>query len=199
MTPPILSSPAVLHDAVAVGMGAVLGALTRYQCGRLAAEYIAADASRKKMAGWHTAAINIGGSFLLGTVTGAPTPLHQQQQPKRSGSGPFGSSASSPRSPFLPTKATAPPPPSAATTMHRPLLGAVGGGGRFGLTPRARLLLGVGFCGSFTTYSTYSVDVANWVSQGRHWRALSYVLANNVGSIAAAAAGMALVRKLFGP
>jgi CrcB protein len=58
-------------------------------------------------------------------------------------------------------------------------------------------MLGVGFCGSFTTFSTYSVDVAGWIAQGQTMNALKYVLANNVGGIMAAAAGMALTRKLL--
>jgi len=36
-----------------------------------------------------------------------------------------------------------------------------------GLSPRAKLMLGVGFCGSFTTFSTFSCDVVTWMSQGQ--------------------------------
>lgn len=65
------------------------------------------------------------------------------------------------------------------------------------MTPRTKLMLGVGFCGSFTTFSTYSVDVVNWIAKGQTSTALKYVLTNNVGGIMAAAAGMALVKKGF--
>ena len=58
-----------------------------------------------------------------------------------------------------------------------------------GLSPRTKLLLGVGFCGSFTTFSTFSVDVAKWIEAGQFGRAGGYVLVNNVGGILAAAAG----------
>lgn len=66
-----------------------------------------------------------------------------------------------------------------------------------GLTPRTKLLFGVGFCGSFTTFSTYSVDVVTWLSEGRTMRAMSYVAVNNVGGIAAAACGMSLAKHIF--
>jgi CrcB protein len=59
-------------------------------------------------------------------------------------------------------------------------------------------MLGVGFCGSFTTFSTFSVDIATWLAQGQTTKAASYILANNVGGIVAASAGMLLVKKLFG-
>jgi CrcB protein len=60
-----------------------------------------------------------------------------------------------------------------------------------------KLLLGVGFCGSFTTFSTFSVDVMNMLSRGEMIKAGSYVIANNVGGIAAAACGMSVARKVF--
>ena len=68
-----------------------------------------------------------------------------------------------------------------------------------GLTQRTKLMLGVGFCGSFTTFSTYSVDILTWLQNGQGNRVLLYVLSNNIGGVAAAAAGFSLVRKIFGP
>jgi CrcB protein len=149
-------------DAVAIGLGAFFGAMSRYQAGRVAAERIASDPNRfGKFQGWHTAAINIGGSFLLGAITGAPM--------AGKGTG-FTVKSLSP--------VTAPP--------------------AFGLTPRTKLLMGVGFCGSFTTFSTYSVDIVGWLAQGQTTKAFSYIMINQVGGIAAAAGGMVLVKKLFG-
>lgn len=66
-----------------------------------------------------------------------------------------------------------------------------------GLSPRMKLLLGVGFCGSFTTFSTFSVDVVNMLGRGEAAKAASYVVTNNVGGLAAAAAGMMVAKKLF--
>ena len=141
-------------DAVAIGLGAFAGAISRYQAGRLAAEYIASDPKRfGHLTGWHTAAINISGSFVLGGVTG--TPLISR------------------------------------TTKS-------GVNGNIGLSPRAKLMFGVGFCGSFTTFSTYSVDVVNWITQGKLGKAAAYVMTNNVGCVLAAAAGLVVVKKLFG-
>jgi fluoride exporter len=134
-------------DAVALGTGAFCGALCRYQIGRLAGEKIAHNPTvLGTWTGWHTAGINIFGSFVLGGVSQAPAP---------------------------------------------PAIG--------GLSPRSKLMLGVGFCGSFTTFSTYSVDVVQWILKGHAATALKYVVVNNVGSIGAAAAGMALVKKMLTP
>ena len=140
------------NDAIALGAGAFVGAMSRYQAGRIVAEWIATDPHRwGKLQGWHTAAINIGGSFVLGCVTA--TPLVQNEN----------------------------------LVSVKPA----------GLSPRAKLMLGVGFCGSFTTFSTFSVDVANWIAAGQFPKAMSYVLTNNVGGILAAAVGMTLMKKLF--
>lgn len=137
----------VFSDAAAVGVGAVCGALCRYQIGRVATERIAADPLRfGAYSGWHTCGINVLGSFVLGSVAGSPV-------------------ATSPK-------------------MN-------------GLTPRAKLLLGVGFCGSFTTFSTFSVDIVQWLAKGQTLKALSYATVNNVGGVAAAAAGMNLAKKMF--
>jgi|Transcript_18696 protein CrcB len=54
---------------------------------------------------------------------------------------------------------------------------------------RANLLLGVGFCGAFTTFSTFSVDTLTMLQRGQNSRAAAYVLCSNLLSIGAAAAG----------
>mmetsp|Transcript_1956 Transcript_1956/g.4582 ORF Transcript_1956/g.4582 Transcript_1956/m.4582 type:complete len:106 (-) Transcript_1956:803-1120(-) len=59
------------------------------------------------------------------------------------------------------------------------------------------LILRISFCGSFTTFSTFSFDVVTWISEGKTTRALSYVAANNVCSVAAAGVGMMLVKKIL--
>jgi CrcB protein len=141
----------ISSEAVAIGVGAFMGAMSRYQAGRLAGEFIASDPKRfGSLNGWHTAGINVVGSFILGGVTAAPL----------------------------------------VTTPSKSTFG--------GLTPRSKLLMGVGFCGSFTTFSSYSVDVVTWLAKGETAKVASYILANNVGGVMAAAAGWILVKKIFG-
>lgn len=147
---------ALTLDVCAVGVGAVCGALSRYQIGRVAAAAAtdsAAVATGRSSSStsslsssplWHTAGINVLGSFVLGGVVG-----------------------------------------SADTAAGGPL------------TPRHRLSLGVGFCGSFTTFSTYAVDVVGMLGRGEAWRAVAFVVTNNVGSVAAAGAGMMLAKRLL--
>lgn len=152
-------------DAIALGVGAFFGALSRYQCGRLAADFIASDPQRfGKLSGWHTAGINMGGSFILGGITAAPminvATVNQMSHLN-------------------------PPSPSSTRFFQ-------------GLSPRTKLMMGVGFCGSYTTFSTYSVDVVTWISEGQTGKAFKYVAANNVGGFVAAAAGMVVVKRLFG-
>lgn len=48
-----------------------------------------------------------------------------------------------------------------------------------------------------TTFSTYSVDLATWISQGKVGKAAAYVLTNNVGGIAAAATGLWLAQRFL--
>jgi CrcB protein len=135
-------SAVLASDATAVATGAVLGALSRHEIGKKATQTIASDPKRwGHLTGWHTAGINVMGSFLLGGIL---------------------SSASS-------------------HAMH----------------DRRKLLWGVGFCGSFTTFSTFSVDVMTMLNKGHATRALSYVLANNVGGFCAAAAGHMMARRMF--
>lgn len=147
-------------DALALGTGAFCGAFARYQCGQAATRYIAKDAKLQHLSGWHTAMINVSGSFVLGLVTSAP---------------------------LVETKIVASVGGTPTTTQPS-----------FGLTPRSKLLLGVGMCGSFTTFSTFSVDIVTWFMAGNTTKAVTYLVTNNVGGIGAAAIGMAVGKKLFG-
>jgi CrcB protein len=57
------------------------------------------------------------------------------------------------------------------------------------------LLLGTGFCGGFTTFSTFSLETLELMQQGRPWTAAAYVL----GSVAAGVLGVWLALKAAGP
>jgi len=159
-----LATSIITSDATAVAAGAVIGALSRYQLGEAASAYIPKDTMRAGLQGWHTAGINIAGSFVLGGLAGTPTFSR---------------------------------PPATATAAISPSTSISKAPSLQGLSPRAKLMLGVGFCGSFTTFSTFSVDVAKWITEGQIGKAGGYVLANNVGGIMAAAAGMVLMKKVF--
>jgi len=62
------------------------------------------------------------------------------------------------------------------------------------LPPSAILLLGTGFCGAYTTFSTYAIDVVKCVDANQYQQALVIVGLSNVLGIAAALAGYNLVR-----
>ncbi len=60
--------------------------------------------------------------------------------------------------------------------------------------PRWRLLVVVGFCGSFTTFSSYAFESMSFFEQGQWGLLLANVLANNLLCLAGAIAGMAVAR-----
>ena len=60
--------------------------------------------------------------------------------------------------------------------------------------PEARLLLAVGFCGAFTTFSTFGLEAVTLVEQGRWDLAALYVLLSNLGGLGAVAVGLAVGR-----
>ena len=57
-----------------------------------------------------------------------------------------------------------------------------------------RLILGTGFCGGFTTFSTASFEAARLIEDKRYGAALSQILGNFGLSLFAAAAGLLLVK-----
>lgn len=62
-----------------------------------------------------------------------------------------------------------------------------------GLPTHTAAILGTGFCGGFTTFSTASLEAVHlWVNDGRR-DAVAYVLVTLVGSLSAAAIGLSLV------
>jgi CrcB protein len=61
-----------------------------------------------------------------------------------------------------------------------------------------RLLLGVGFCGGFTTFSTLSAELVAMVQRGQGARAGAYAAASLAAGILAMLAGLALGRATTG-
>ena len=62
--------------------------------------------------------------------------------------------------------------------------------------PRWRLLVAIGFCGSYTTFSSYAFESIAYLEQG-HWFLFgANLLTNNLLCLAAVVAGAALARAL---
>jgi len=67
---------------------------------------------------------------------------------------------------------------------------------RVAVDPRWRLLVVVGFCGSFTTFSGYAFETLAFFEQGQWGLMLANILGNNLLCLAGALAGMAVARVL---
>lgn len=62
--------------------------------------------------------------------------------------------------------------------------------------PRWRLFVAIGFCGSFTTFSSYAFESFAYFEQGHWWLMAANVIGNNLLCLAAVLAGAALARVL---
>lgn len=69
---------------------------------------------------------------------------------------------------------------------------------KFSLTQEMRALLTVGILGSFTTFSTFSLDAALLIQRGDFTSAIAYALASVVIGIGALFVGIHLVRLFVG-
>ena len=62
--------------------------------------------------------------------------------------------------------------------------------------PRWRLVVAIGFCGGYTTFSSYAFETISYFEQG-HWALLAWnLVSNNLLSLAGVLAGAALARAL---
>lgn len=69
--------------------------------------------------------------------------------------------------------------------------------GRLAISPELRLLVTAGFCGSLTTFSTFSYETVALLTGGSYLSAALNILANVTLSIAAVILGSTLARALL--
>ena len=87
----------------------------------------------------------------------------------------------------------------AVNTVGSFLLGLLAAGlSAHGLPPQAMAVLGVGFCGALTTYSTFGYETVRLVEDGAWFYACANVLASVVAGLGAAFCGVAVATALWG-
>lgn len=67
---------------------------------------------------------------------------------------------------------------------------------RFLIDPNWRLLIAIGFLGSYTTFSTYTYESVNLILNGQTWMGLLNLFGSSILGALAAIAGIALARAL---
>jgi len=65
------------------------------------------------------------------------------------------------------------------------------------VSPELRAALTIGFCGAFTTMSTFSYESIALLGDGEYWRAGMYMGGTIVGCLVAVVAGTALAERLL--
>jgi fluoride exporter len=65
------------------------------------------------------------------------------------------------------------------------------------IAPELRAALTIGFCGAFTTMSTFSYESVALLGSGEYWRAAAYMGGTIVGCLAAVITGTALAERLL--
>ncbi len=65
------------------------------------------------------------------------------------------------------------------------------------ISPETRGALTIGFCGAFTTMSTFSYETVALLGDGEYWRAGAYAGGTVLGCLLATVAGIALANKLL--
>lgn len=65
------------------------------------------------------------------------------------------------------------------------------------ISPEVRLLLTTGFCGGYTTFSTFSYETALLIDDGEYGRAAFYASASVIVSLLGTFAGFALANRLL--
>ena len=68
---------------------------------------------------------------------------------------------------------------------------------RFDVSDEVRLGLIIGFLGSFTTFSAFSIDTIHWIENGAVLKALTYILISVIACVLAAWAGLIGAKQLF--
>lgn len=66
-----------------------------------------------------------------------------------------------------------------------------------GLSPEVRAMLTIGFCGGYTTFSTFSLETVRLIESGDSMRALLYTGLSVVLSVAGVVLGMVAARELL--